>query len=250
MKILFSPSESKSLENSCNSLELDTFLFDNLMHKREQVIKHYQYFINNSTQDKLQKLFGIKDKNLIKTLKGINIFKDSTQKAILRYNGVGYSYLCYDSLDHKNKKFLDNNMIIFSNLFGPILAKTCIPYYKLKQGEKIEDFSLEKFYKREFSSSLDRYLKDELIIDLRANFYEKFYLPGTRYYTFKFLKNGKVVSHWAKAFRGKIARELAIYQPQNEDELMQIEFNNLKIKEIKEIKNKKEFIFEIGGIDG
>ena len=245
MKILFSPSESKSLENSCGSVKLDTFLFDNLTNKREYALKQYQNFIDNATKDKLKKLFGIKNEKLLETLEGINIFTDHTQKAILRYNGVGYEYLSYSSLSQEGQYFLDNHMIIFSNLFGPILAKSCIPYYKLKQGEKIETFSFENFYKKEFSSSLDKYLETELVIDLRAAFYEKFYLPGIRYYTFKFLKNSKVVSHWAKAYRGKVARELAIYQPQDEKELMDIEFQNLKIKEIKEIKNKKELIFEI-----
>ncbi len=245
MKILFSPSESKSLENSCGSIKLDTFLFSSLADKREYALKQYQNFIDSATQDKLKKLFGIKNENILKTLKHISIFKDNTQKAILRYNGVGYEYIDYGSLSPNEQKFLDNNMIIFSNLFGPILAKECIPYYKLKQGEKIESFSFESFYKKEFSYSLDKYLEDELVIDLRAAFYDKFYLPSTRYYTFKFLKNGKVVSHWAKAYRGKMARELAVYKPKDEKELMDIEFENLKIKEIKEIKNKKELTFEI-----
>ncbi len=245
MKILFSPSESKSLESSCDSLQLETFLFDKLIKKRGFATKKYQNFINNASKDELKKLFGIKNEKLLKTLEDIDIFKDKTQKAILRYNGVGYEYLSYPTLRKSEQEFLDNNMIIFSNLFGPILAKTCIPYYKLKQGERVENFAFENFYKKEFSFSLDKYLKNELVIDLRATFYEKFYLPSKKYYTFKFLKNSKVVSHWAKAYRGKIARELAIYQPKNEKELMQIEFNNLKIKEIKEIKNKKELTFEI-----
>jgi len=245
MKILFSPSESKSLENSCNSLHLETFLFEKLLKKREFAVKKYQDFIDKASKDELKKLFGIKNEKLLETLDGINIFKDKTQKAILRYNGVGYEYLSYPTLKKSEQEFLDNNMIIFSNLFGPILAKSCIPYYKLKQGEKVDDLSFETFYKKEFSSSLDKYLENKLVIDLRATFYEKFYLPNVKYYTFKFLKNSKVVSHWAKAYRGKIARELAIYQPQDEKELMDIEFDNLKIKEIKEIKNKKELTFEI-----
>lgn len=245
MKILFSPSESKSLENSCESIKLDTFLFHDLADKREYALKQYQDFIDSAAQDKLKKLFGIKNENILKILKHINIFKDNTLKAILRYNGVGYEYLDYNSLAQNEQKFLDDNMIIFSNLFGPILAKNCIPYYKLKQGEKIETFSYENFYKKEFLSSLDKYLEDELVIDLRAAFYDKFYLPSIRYYTFKFLKNGKVVSHWAKAYRGKMARELAVYKPKDEKELMNIEFENLKIKEMKEMKNKKELTFDI-----
>lgn len=61
----------------------------------------------------------------------------------------------------------------------------------------------------------------------------------------KFKKNGKVVSHWAKAYRGIILKELAKYQPQTKEEFEKIEFQNLKIIEILTTKLKSEYIFEI-----
>lgn len=48
-----------------------------------------------------------------------------------------------------------------------------LPDYKLKQGEKIGPFELEKFYNEKFTNSLNNYLESEEIIDLRAGFYEK-----------------------------------------------------------------------------
>jgi len=245
MKILFSPSESKSIESPHKAIDFKNLLFENLADKRKYAVEKYQNFIDNATTDELKKIYGIKNEKLLDTLSNINILQNDTQKAILRYNGVGYEYLAYHTLDKKAQKFLDNNMIIFSNLFGAILAKDKIPYYKLKQGEKIDGFAFENYYKKEFSSALDDFLKNELIVDLRAGFYDKFYVPCQTYYTFKFLKNSKVVSHWAKAYRGLVARDLAIFQPKSEDDLMNIEFKNLKIKEIKEIKNKKELVFDI-----
>jgi cytoplasmic iron level regulating protein YaaA (DUF328/UPF0246 family) len=61
----------------------------------------------------------------------------------------------------------------------------------------------------------------------------------------KFLKGGKVVSHWAKAYRGSIAKELAQQQPENEQEFQKICFENLEIKEIIKRKNLSEYIFNI-----
>ncbi len=130
-------------------------------------------------------------------------------------------------------------------MLGAIKAGESIPNYKLKQGEKLGDFAIEKFYKRETSSILDTYFQDELIIDLRAGFYDKYYVPNKPYITMKFIKNGKVVSHWAKAYRGKVVRELAKYQPKAEEELAQIVFKNLHIKEILQKGNKKEFVYDI-----
>jgi cytoplasmic iron level regulating protein YaaA (DUF328/UPF0246 family) len=103
-------------------------------------------------------------------------------------------------------------VILFSNLFGPIKANDKIPEYKLKQGVKMGNLNIEKTYKNLFSASLDKYL-GEYIIDLRAGFYEKFYTISVPHVAFKFLKNGKVVSHYAKAYRGKILQHIAQTKP-------------------------------------
>ncbi len=245
MKILFSPSESKSKINSFQKINKEHFLYPDLWEQRAKALNIYQNYIKKADDNSLMKIFGIKKRELLEDLKQIDIFNNKTQKAVLRYDGVGYTYLSYKTLNDSEKDFIDNNMIIFSNLFGPILAKTHIPYYKLKQGEKIGDFSFEKHYKYYFQKRVDEFLKDGFIVDLRASFYEKMYLPSTKYWSFKFVKDAKVVSHWAKAYRGKVARELAKYQPQNEKELMSIEFEGLKTIEIKNIKNKTELVFEI-----
>ncbi len=47
----------------------------------------------------------------------------------------------------------------------------------------------------------------------------------------KFLKGGKSVSHWAKAYRGKVLRALASIQPSTLEELMNIKFEGLEFIE-------------------
>ena len=136
-------------------------------------------------------------------------------------------------------------MLIFSNLFGIIKADDILPDYKLKQGSKLPNLNIEKFYKDNFSSSLDKYLKDDEILDLRASFYEKFYTIKKPFFTLKFIKNGKVVSHYAKHYRGLILKEMAKNNIKSVDEFKNININELILLEIQEIKNKKEFIFEI-----
>ena len=96
-----------------------------------------------------------------------------------------------------------------------------------------------------FSKVLDEYLKDEDIIDLRAGFYEKFYKIEKPYTTMKFIKDGKVVSHWAKAYRGIILKLLAQNNIKTIDELMNMEIQNLKIEEIKKQKQKTEIVYSI-----
>ena len=62
---------------------------------------------------------------------------------------------------------------------------------------------------------------------------------------FKFLKDGKVVSHWAKYYRGKIVKELAQNNIRSFDELMRLEIEGLKLIEIQEKKNIKTLIMDI-----
>ncbi len=159
---------------------------------------------------------------------------------------VAFDYLKYDSLKEEEQKYIDKNVLIFSNLFGVLSAgDTGLPDYKLKQGQSFNNLKIEKFYNDNFSLTLDDYLKDEDIIDLRAGFYEKFYKIKKPYLTLKFIKNGKVVSHWAKAYRGIILNLLAKNDVKTIDGLINLEINNLKIEEIKEQKLKKELVYSI-----
>lgn len=166
-------------------------------------------------------------------------------KAIERYNGVAFDALDYKNLNDKEKTYIDNNVILFSNLFGPLKSSDLIPNYKYKQGSKLPDISVEKFYKDNFSSSLDEYIGDE-IIDLRAGFYEKFYAPkNATVITMKFLKDGKVVSHWAKHYRGMVLNTLAKNNVQSIAQFMNTQIPGLKLLEIQEKKNERLLIMEI-----
>lgn len=245
MKILYSPSEAKSTLSPIKGHLKDTLSFPDLYSKREVVINKYNNFLKKSSNLELSKLLGLKKEADILVYKSIDIFKSPLQYAVLRYSGVGYNYLDFSSLNSSEKDVIFESLLIFSNLFGPLKANDKIPLYKIKQGELIGDFDPYKYYKEHFSSSLDKYIKEDLVIDLRAGFYEKLYSVKVPKITFKFLKNGKVVSHYAKAYRGIIARTLAIHNPQNEKEFHDILIPNLKIKEIQKKGNNSLYIYDI-----
>ena len=75
-------------------------------------------------------------------------------------------------------------------------------------------------------------MQDEVFLDLRAGFYAKFYKPSTAYVTLKFLKNDKVVSHWAKAYRGIVLKAIAEEKIESLDAFMKMELAGLRVKEI------------------
>jgi cytoplasmic iron level regulating protein YaaA (DUF328/UPF0246 family) len=231
MKILLAPSERKTKGGDFPPINKNSFIFPDIYEKRVEIIKKYDEF--------LQKTNDIKNFGNDKT----SIFKRPTKKAILRYSGVAFEYLNYPTLDEKSQKYIDENVLIFSNLFGVISAKDLIPFYTLKQGAK-PGFDIYKAHKEIFSPILDKINENEEFIDLRAKFYEKIYKPKNAI-TFKFIKNNKIVSHFAKAYRGKLTRIIAINKPKSIDELLKINFSEIKIIEIIEKKGVKEIVAEI-----
>ncbi|WP_418181178.1 YaaA family protein [Aliarcobacter lanthieri] len=244
MKILFSPSETKISGGEENGFNKNSFIFPEFFEKRLEIINSYNKFLQIASNDELYRLFGTKKNEIIEKHR-IDIFKNPIMKAIKRYEGVAYDYLSYNNLEKSAQKYIDNNVLIFSNLFGVLKASDKIPDYKLKQGETFLNLKIEKFYNDNFSNILDEYLQDEDIVDLRAGFYEKFYTIKKPYLTMKFIKDGKVVSHFAKAYRGEILKTLAQNSINTFDDLMNLELKNLKIEEIKEQKFKREIVYSI-----
>ena len=175
-----------------------------------------------------------------------DIIHELTMKAIQRYTGVAFDYLGYEKLDSETQEYIDSHVILFSNLFGPIRASDLIPEYKLKQGEAVGDIKTEKFYNEHSAQLMEAYLAEDEILDLRAGFYDKFYKPTKPYTTLKFIKEGKVVSHWAKAYRGIVLREIAKAGIETLEDFMKLPIEGLSIKEIQTKKNKTEIIYEIG----
>lgn len=244
MKILFSPSEAKTAVSSNKFIDRGDFIFPNLYEKRCEILKIYDDFLQKATVEKISKLFGVKNLTDEPSLRE-SLFKKGAIKAVLRYDGVAYKHLDYRSLDSAAQGFIDKNTLIFSNLFGPVLAADALPEYKLKQGERIDGLNLEEFYRQNFSGEIDGWLGDDDILDLRAEFYEKFYRIRKPFATFKFLKNGKVVSHYAKAYRGIVLRQVAQKGVKNFDELCKMDIENLRLIDVKKTGPKSEFLVQI-----
>ncbi len=244
MKILFSPAESKKSGGVDGEINRDSFLFPELFAYTKEALDRYNSFINSATDEELSKLFGIKEPSKFAKYR-VNIYDLPLMKAIERYDGVAYDYLEYASLQAEEQKYIDENVLIFSNLFGVVRANEALPEYKMKQGEKIDGFAPEDFYKKHFTKALDAFLSDAPFLDLRAGFYDKFYKSTTPYVTLKFLKNGKVVSHWAKAYRGSVLRELAKNRVETMDAFMKMQIQNLQVKEILKKGIHTEIVYEI-----
>ncbi len=243
MKILLAPSETKK-EGGEGEFNINSLIFPQITPQRELLINKYLELINSGSINELKEIFGLKKEEEIKKF-AKDITKEPVMKAIMRYTGVAFDYIDYNSLDRESQKYIDENVLIFSNLFGVLKADDKIPLYKLKQGAKLKDTDPKDIYKTALKEPLDNYLQNEDILDIRAGYYDKFYKPTKSYTTLKFIKNGKVVSHWAKAYRGLVLREIALNKIDNIKDFIALEIENLELLEIRESKQKQEIIYNI-----
>ncbi|MGB5965662.1 MAG: YaaA family protein [Sulfurimonadaceae bacterium] len=237
---LFSPSEGKRSGGTPN--KNDDILFG--YEPRTDILNAYNAIVNSGDMEAIKELFGIKKESDIAPYLE-ELFSAPKMPAIERYSGVAFGYLDFASLSAEAQAYLKKQVIIFSNLYGPVLGGDLIANYKVKQGNSIADIAPDKFYKERFSYQLDLQLMDHEILDLRAGYYDKFYKTKQPYSTLKFLKGGKTVSHWAKAYRGIVLRELAKHQVDSLEAFMKLEIETLQVEEIREVKNKREIIYTI-----
>ena len=242
MKILLAPSETKT-HGGCEKFSLEHLLFPELTSTRKALLHQYINILQKNNLEELSKMFGLKKEGDI-AYYNRDIVHEPTMKAIERYTGVAFEHLNYAHLSTTEKSYIDKSVILCSNLFGFIRADDMIPEYRLKQGASVGDLKPEKLYKEQ-SHLMEAYLKDEDILDLRAGFYDKFYKPTKTYTTLKFIKDGKVVSHWAKAYRGIVLRAMAKANITTLEAFMQLYIENLSIEEIQTKKNRTEIIYTI-----
>ncbi|MDY0195546.1 MAG: YaaA family protein [Sulfurovaceae bacterium] len=242
MKILLAPSETKSTGGT-RPFDLANLWNKELYETRYKLTQIYLEELKDTSRSK--QMFGLKKPAEIEHYQNIGLHS-LAKKAVERYTGVAFDYLNYDSLDEKSQKYIDENVMIFSNLFGPIMAGELIPEYRLAQGAKVGDIEVDKYYKINSAELLDEFLKSEEILDIRAGYYDRFYTPSKPYTTLKFIKDGKVVSHWAKAYRGKVLREIAKNQIDTIKDFMALPIEGLSLLEMQTRKNKTEIIYTIG----
>ena len=202
MKILIPPSEGKAkIQKPQDILFKDTnFVF-------EKYVKQVVRLLNLIDNEDLRSIYGTsQEKSELFHRQNEDIFKSRCAYAIERYTGVVYEHLDWSTLSESGKKYMADNVLIFSGLFGMTTPLNLIPDYKLKMNV----LSLQYHW----GPVLTEALKDEdVIFDLLPQVNRKAYKPGKNVINvdFKVEKKGKktAAGHFGKAVKGKFIRFLA-----------------------------------------
>jgi cytoplasmic iron level regulating protein YaaA (DUF328/UPF0246 family) len=238
--ILFSPSEGK--HHGGTAAPLSELLFG--LEPRRKILQAYNDVATSGDMEAVKALFGYKKEADCAPYIG-DLFTTPTLPAVERYDGVAYDYLDTATLPPEALEYAKSHTIIFSNLYGPVMGADPIADYKVKQGNAVGGIAPDLYYKTAFSEQLESLLEGNDILDLRAGYYDKFYKPSHPFTTLKFIKGGKVVSHWAKAYRGTVLRQLSLHGVDSLEAFMKLEIEGVMVREIKKVRNKTEIVFDI-----
>jgi cytoplasmic iron level regulating protein YaaA (DUF328/UPF0246 family) len=245
MKILLAPSETKR-PGGDQAFAIDDLVFDALLPTRQSLVHAYINILQRNDPKQLSQMFGLKRSADIAYHAAKDLPNEPAMPAIERYTGVAFDHLDYPTLSDAGRAYLHRNLMLHSNLFGFVRANDLIPEYRLKQGEPIGDLYPEKLYREHGTPLIDAWVGDEDLLDLRATFYERVYKPTRPYTTLKFLKGDKVVSHWAKAYRGLVLRAIAEAGVETVEAFMRLPIEGLTLREIQTRGNRTEIVYGIG----
>ena len=223
--ILIPPSEGKTSGDLNAPLNLSSLSFDSLYTLREMLIDRLISYMKSDHD--ISKLLGVKTSALkLAISNNLKLLSSGTLPAISRYSGVMYKAIDYEGLNAEEKFFFNQNVLIFSGLFGVLNPQDLIPNYKLKMGSVISNQkTCAKIWKNPVTDVISNISSNKEIWDLLPTEhsvvcdYSK--MKYSKKYSFKFYRdvNGKFkpVTHWSKFLRGSLARYLCVKKAQNEN---------------------------------
>ncbi|WP_300343142.1 YaaA family protein [Fusobacterium sp.] len=165
MKILFSPSKTMKLKN-INFSKNRTINFPDKTHSLVNSLKKL-------SKSEIEKLFKIKGQLLEETYNNIQNFDSlESYEALSLYDGVTFRQLNLNSYSAKDLNYLNENLLIFSALYGVLSPNTEIKPYRLDMTINFLEESLYKFWNDKINDFLNTYI-DEIFINLASKEFSK-----------------------------------------------------------------------------
>ena len=260
--ILLPPSEGKSdsidpKNPSWDSVRNDSkyIHFSELNKNRLELIKSLQKYAKNADGKELEELFELKGKNLINAINATrNLLVSPTMPACRLYTGVVYDNIEIDTLSKSALNNLTSKTYVISGLWGLVRLSDHLPDYKLKISSKFDDVNLVKYWMGEVSGLINTISKDKFVWDLLPNEHRKVWndkaSAATHIASVRFVEEKagklKVVGHTAKAYKGKLVREIVSHDIDSMDKFKSHKFDNMKIADIITKGNTSEITIKIG----
>lgn len=220
MRILLSPSETKSVGGSGGPLDLAELSLTSLTDTRRTVA---EALVGMCTADPVgaRAALGLSDGLAEEVELDARLWTSPTAPALTRYTGVLYDALDQRTFTSATRSRAESRLWIGSALFGLIAAADPIPHYRLSAGARLPGLGTLRATWRPSLTEATAHWAGSLVVDLRSGGYRQLgpvpgavtvdvvtqYADGTR----------KVVSHFSKFHKGLLARTLATSRAEMDD---------------------------------
>lgn len=197
MLIVLPPSETKAPGGSGPALDLEGLSFPTLTPVRSALIDE----LSDLEVTDAMAVLGISEKLRPEAEANRELRTSPTMPALHRYTGVLFDALSAPTLP----ELAWDRLAVGSALFGVVRAGDLIPRYRLSGGTKLDERTMRSRWGRLITDAL---AEEDFVVDLRSGAYQQLgKVPGA--VTVRVEKDGKVVSHFNKHYKGELARVLA-----------------------------------------
>ena len=243
MKIIFSPSKEMREENIFENKKIE---FTESKFKAKTNI--LMSVLKEKSIDEIKNIMKLKGELLNKTYKDIQDYdKLKSIPTISMYYGVSFKELELEDYSEKSLKYLKNNLLILSALYGISLPFDLLKKYRLDMTMSIIDKGLYSFWKKDVTDYISNILnKDEILLNLASGEFSKVIdnkkIPMINI-DFKEEKDGvyKSVSTYSKKARGKFLNYLIKNQINNLEDIKKVELDKYSLN--KDLSDEKNFVF-------
>ena len=243
MKIIFSPSKEMREENIFKNKKIE-FTESKFKDKTNILID----ILKEKSISEIENIMKLKGELLNKTYKDIQDYdKLKSIPAISMYYGVSFKELNLEDYSEKSLKYLKNNLLILSALYGVSLAFDLLKKYRLDMTMSIIDKGLYNFWKKDINDYISNILsKDEVLLNLASGEFSKM-IDSKKIsiinIDFKEEKDGiyKSVSTYSKKARGQFLNYLVKNEIDNLEDIKKIKLDGYSLNNT--LSDEKNFIF-------
>lgn len=219
--ILLPPSEGKSSGGEGPKWSAGSCSFSSLDRTRRQVMTALVEAMK-APEASRSKLLGVKgDALAAATTENLAVRRSGTMAAIDRYTGVLYDALDAASLSKRARTRLESDVVIFSGLFGAVMATDPIPDYKLKMGGALPELgNTTLLWRKPLGDALTPFVSGRALWNLLPKEHDNAWVcptpATTRTMSVKFLdeqvraprgpRRFTTVNHWNKLLKGALVR--------------------------------------------
>ncbi|MFF9347434.1 peroxide stress protein YaaA [Streptomyces sp. NPDC014734] len=222
MLVLLPPSEGKAASGRGAPLKPEALSLPGLAAARAAVLDELVELCA-ADEEKARVVLGLSEGLRGEIAKNVELRTAGTRPAGEIYTGVLYDALDLASLDTAAKRRAGKSLLVFSGLWGAVRVGDRIPSYRCSMGVRLPGLgSLGAYWRGPLAEVMPEAAGDGLVLDLRSSAYTAAWKPkgevAERTASVRVLhsqmvggvEKRSVVSHFNKATKGRLVRDLLV----------------------------------------